>query len=70
MGFPFIVLTLILLALISLISPTPFTLKNLFKTKTAKRRDAKKDFDNKKLPLWKRIIALFKIAFTAVGKDN
>ena len=24
---------------------------NIFKTKTAKRRDAKKDFDNKKLPL-------------------
>ena len=45
-------------------------MKNLFKTKTAKRRDAKKDFDNKKLPLWKKIIALFKIAFTAVGKDN
>lgn len=45
-------------------------MKNLFKTKEAKRKMAKKDLENKKLPLWKRIIALFKIAFTAVGKQD
>lgn len=43
---------------------------NLFKTKQAKRRDAKKQLNNKKLPLWKRVLALFKIAFTAVGKQD
>jgi len=43
---------------------------NIFKTKQAKRRDAKKQFENEKLPLWKRILALFKIAFTAVGKQD
>ena len=31
---------------------------------------AKKEFENEKLPLWKRILALFKIAFTAVGKQD
>ena len=45
-------------------------MKNLFKTKEAKRRTAKKDLENEKLPLWKRILALFKIAFTAVGKQD
>ena len=45
-------------------------MKNLFKTKQAKRRDAKKDFSNKKLPLWKRVLSLFKIAFTAAGKQE
>jgi len=43
---------------------------NIFKTKEAKRRDAKKDFDNKSLPLWKRILSLFKIAFTSFGKQD
>ena len=43
---------------------------NIFKTKEAKRRIAKKDLENEKLPLWKRILALFKIAFTAVGKQD
>jgi len=45
-------------------------MKNFFKTKEAKRRIAKKDLENEKLPLWKRILALFKIAFTAVGKQD
>ena len=45
-------------------------MKNLFKTKQAKRRDAKKDLDDKKLPLWKRVLSLFKIAFTALGKQD
>ena len=45
-------------------------MKNFFKTKEAKRRIAKKDLENEKLPLWKRVLALFKIAFTAVGKQD
>ena len=45
-------------------------MKNFFKTKEAKKRIAKKDLENEKLPLWKRILALFKIAFTAVGKQD
>ena len=45
-------------------------MKNFFKTKEAKRKIAKKEFENQKLPLWKRILALFKIAFTAVGKQD
>jgi len=45
-------------------------MKNLFKTKEAKRRIATEDFNNTNNSLWKRIIALFKIAFTAVGKQD
>lgn len=45
-------------------------MKNLFKTKEAKRRDAIKDFENEKSSLFKRIISLFKIMFTAFGKQD
>ena len=45
-------------------------MKNIFKTKEAKRRIATEDFNNKNNSLWKRIISLFKIAFTAVGKQD
>lgn len=45
-------------------------MKNIFKTKEAKRRDAIKDFENKNTSLWKKIISLFKIAFTSIGKQN
>ena len=43
-------------------------MKNIFKTKEAKRRIATEDFNNTNNSLWKRIISLFKIAFTAVEK--
>ena len=43
-------------------------MKNIFKTKAAKRRIATEDFNNTNNSLWKRIISLFKIAFTAVEK--
>ena len=45
-------------------------MKNIFKTKQAKRRDAIKDYNSEKTALWQKIISLFKIAFTAVGKQD
>lgn len=45
-------------------------MKNIFKTKEAKRRDAIKDYNSEKTSLWQKIISLFKIAFTAVGKQD
>ena len=43
---------------------------NLFKTKAAKRKLAAQQVNNKKLPLWKRIIGLFKFAVTGLGKQD
>ncbi len=43
---------------------------NIFKTKEAKRRDATKDLNDEKSSLFKRIISLFKIAFTSFGKQD
>tara|TARA_Y100000592_G_scaffold22281_1_gene34579 strand:- start:564 stop:707 length:144 start_codon:yes stop_codon:yes gene_type:complete len=43
-------------------------MKNIFKTKEAKRRMAAEQVNNKKLPLWKRILGLFKFAVTGLGK--
>jgi len=45
-------------------------MKNLFKTKEAKRRDAIKDYNSSKTSLWQKVISLFKIAFTAMGKQE
>jgi hypothetical protein len=45
-------------------------MKNIFKTKQAKRKAAIKDYNSSKTSLWQKIISLFKIAFTATGKQN
>ena len=45
-------------------------LKNLFKTKEAKRRDAIKDLEDRKSSLLKKLVSLIKIAITAVGKKG
>ena len=45
-------------------------MKNIFKTKEVKRRIAAEQVNNKKLPLWKRILGLFKFAVTGVGKKQ
>ena len=45
-------------------------MKNLFKTKEAKRRLAAEQVNNDQLPLWKRILGLFKFSFTGVGKKQ
>ena len=45
-------------------------MKNIFKTKEAKRRMAAEQVNNNQLPLWKRILGLFKFAFTGVGKKQ
>ena len=45
-------------------------MKNIFKTKAAKRKLAAQQVDNKKLPLWKRILGLFKFAVTGLGKQD
>jgi hypothetical protein len=45
-------------------------MKNIFKTKAAKRRMAAEQVNNEKLPLWKRILGLFKFAVTGLGKQD
>ncbi len=39
-------------------------------SKAAKRRMAAEQVNNKKLPLWKRILGLFKFAVTGLGKQD
>ena len=45
-------------------------MKNIFKTKEAKRRMAAEQVNNQQLPLWKRILGLFKFAVTGLGKQD
>ena len=45
-------------------------MKNIFKTKEAKRRMAAEQVNNQQLPLWKRILGLFKFAVTGIGKKQ